>query len=314
LSNDTKVAVLILNWNWGRLTEECIEAVKTSDYRPLEITVVDNGSTDGSADSIAAHYPEVALIRNSANLGFAEGSNQAIRYAMERNAGYVLLLNNDAIVHRNTISRLVETATSHDNRVAVSPKIYNGFDPTRLWFVYGKANLWSGVFSNPAHNAPATTVFDPVLPMEYVVGCCLLIPRAVIRSVGEFDSRFFAYCEDVDWSLRTRQAGFGLLCDTRAELWHYVSSTGARNPAKTRYLMTRNHLWTLRKHATAYQFTIFALAFYPARCLLRIAKAIRHAQWGCIPAELHGALHGFLYPLETAVSRHVAPAPEEDGS
>ena len=303
MSKKSEVGVVILNCNNTRLTEDCIEALEKSDYGSLEVSVVDNGSTDGSADAIAARYPGITLIRNSANLGFAEGSNQGIRHAMRKGAAYVLLLNNDAIVDKRMISCLVQTAVTHKNRVAVSPKMYDGYRQRRLWFVYGKTNLWTGVFSNPAYDAPATTLFDPVIPMEYASGCCILIPREVVSAVGGFDSRFFAYCEDVDWSIRTRRAGFGLLCDTRAELWHCTSSTGGRNPARMRHLMTRNHLWTMRKHATLAQFALFALAFYPMRCLLRLARAVRHRQWACIPAEFRGAFEGFFAPLAPARAR-----------
>lgn len=292
-----KVAVVILNWNAARLTLDCLEAVAGSDYHPLEVIVIDNGSTDGSAETIAARYPEVRLIRNSANLGFAEGSNQGIRRAMENGAAYVLLLNNDAIVDKSMISCLVETAAAHRNRVAVSPKMVDGYEPTRLWFVYGKTNLWTGIFSNPAFDAPATTVFDSIVPMQYASGCCILIPREMISAVGEFDPRFFAYCEDVEWSIRARRAGFGLLCDSRAYLRHYIASTGGKNPARMRYLMTRNHLWTMRKHATAFQWVVFTLAFYPLRCLLRLAKAAGHRQWDCIPAQFRGLKDGLFARL-----------------
>lgn len=297
MGKKSEVGAVILNWNNARLTKNCVEALQKSDYDSLKFIVVDNGSTDGSADAIAAGYPGITLVRNSANLGFAEGSNQGIRLALKNGAAYVLLLNNDAIVDKGMVSRLVETAAARSNRIAVSPKMYGGPDRNRLWFVHGRTSLWTGIFWNPAYNAPATRPFDPLVPIEYASGCCVLIPREIISAVGGFDPRFFAYCEDVDWSLRTRRAGFGLVCDTRAELWHYTSSTGRRNPARMRYLMTRNHLWTMRKHASLAQFVVFALAFYPVRCLLRVGRAVRHAQWACIPAEFRGAFEGFFAPL-----------------
>lgn len=288
------VVVVILNWNAPELTSACVASVQNSDYRHLDVLVIDNGSSDNSPVQIETRFPNITIIRNATNVGFAEGSNQGIRYAIERAAGYVLLLNNDTIVDREMISRLVETAAARNNRVAVSPAIYDGFTPDRLHFVYGRTNLWTGVFSNPAHNAPASTPFEPPVNMEYASGCCILMPMELISALGELESRFFAYCEDVEWSLRARQMGFALLCDTRAKLWHYVASTGGKNPALMRYLMTRNHIWTMRKHATTVQFAVFALAFYPPRCVLRLAKAVRARQWQCIPAEFRGAWHGFF--------------------
>jgi GT2 family glycosyltransferase len=306
-----KVAVVILNWNAAGLTLKCVESVRRSDYGRLEIVVIDNGSKDGSSDAIEARFPGITIVRNPTNVGFAEGSNQGIRCAIRNGAAYILLLNNDTVIDKGMISCLVETAAARKNRVAVSPKMLDGYEPSRLWFVFGKTSLWTGIFSNPAYNAPAETVFHPVISMEYASGCCILMPRELINAVGEFNPRFFAYCEDVEWSLRARRLGFQLLCDTRAELWHYIASTGGKNPSRMRYLMTRNHIWTLRKHATKCQFAVFALVFYPPRCVLRLAKAVMNAQWGCIPAEFRGALDGFFAPLAPAGSPRESRAVRE---
>lgn len=289
-----KVAVVVLNWNAAELTLQCLNSVRASDYGRIEAVVVDNGSTDGSPDAIASRHPGAILIRNASNAGFAQGSNQGIRRAMQDGADYILLLNNDTAIGEGMISRLVETAVNHENRAAVSPKMYDGRDPRRLWFVYGKTSLWTGIFSNPAYNVPASTAFNPVVAMQYASGCCVLIPRGIIASVGELDPDFFAYCEDVEWSLRARRAGYELLCDTRAKLWHYVGSTGGKNPARMRYLMTRNHVWTLRKHAGTWQFLVFALVFYPPRCIFRLMKAVRNRSWACVAAEFRGARDGFF--------------------
>lgn len=291
-----KTAVIILNWNAAELTLNCIGSVRKSNDSRIEVIVVDNGSTDGSADAIAARHPEVILVRNDSNVGFAKGVNQGIDRALQGGADYALLLNNDTIVDAGMIPRLVATAIAYRDKVAVSPMMFNGYEPRRLWFVYGETNLWTGIFSNPAHNAPAGKTFDPIVPMQYASGCCILIPKEMIRAVGELESCYFAYCEDVEWSIRARRAGFGLVCDTRAKLWHYVGSTGGKNPSRMRYLMTRNHIWTLRKHATTWQFALFALVFYPPRCIFRLLGAVRKRNWACIPAEFRGAHDGFFAP------------------
>lgn len=291
-----KTAVIILNWNAVALTVRCLESVRKSDYGWIEMIVVDNGSTDGSPAVIAAQYPDAVLVRNDSNVGFAQGANQGIEHALQDGADYVLLLNNDTIVEASMISHLVATAVLYRNSVAVSPEMLNGYEPRRLWFVYGKTNLWTGIFSNPAHNGPAGKVFDLVVPMQYASGCCILIPKEMIRAVGELESSYFAYCEDVEWSIRARRAGFGLVCNTRAKLWHYIGSTGGKNPSRMRYLMTRNHIWTLRRHASARQFALFALVFYPPRCIFRLLGAVRKRNWACIPAEFRGAHDGFFAP------------------
>ena len=291
------VGVVILNWNGGELTGRCIESLERSDYPDRLIIVIDNGSTDGSAERLARDFPEVALLRNEKNLGFARGSNQGIRWAMEQGFDYALILNNDTLAAPNMISSMVAAAETRHDLAAVSPKIFFADTPERLWFTVGEANLWSGVFSNPAYNALDDGRYDSQREMGWMVGCCVLIPRKIAETVGGFDERFFAYCEDVDWSLRCRKAGFGLLYCPEARLWHKVSASGSRHSAVMRYLMTRNHLWAIRMHASALQF-LCVLLWLPLRSSKRILQAIKVREWACITAELRGLRDGLLAPLD----------------
>lgn len=291
-----KVCVVILNWNGEELTRGCLESLRHSDYANLDSVVTDNGSTDGSIDAIARDFPDTGVIRNASNLGFAAGCNQGIAWGLERGAEYLLMLNNDTRVDPSMVSHLVAAATAHNDRAAAIPKIYWESDPQRFWFAVGRTNLWTGVFSNVAFNQIDDGSFDSYLQAQYASGCCILMPSQVVRKIGGFDREYFAYVEDVDWSLRCRDAGFPLVFCPAAKLWHKVSATGGRQPARYRYLTTRNHLWTLRRHSKPYQFLVFAVVFYPLRCLLRIAVAARHRQWESIFAEFRGAFAGFFSP------------------
>jgi hypothetical protein len=291
-----KVGVVILNWNGGPLTPRCIESLKQSEYSPWQVVVVDNGSTDGSLEEIAHRFPEVVFIKNATNLGFAEGCNQGMRWLFEQSADFALILNNDTTVHPAMISRLVATANAQDEPVCLSPKMYVSDDPCRLWFACGRVNLWTGVFSNPAYHSVDSARFDRTREMEYASGCCVLIPREIFRAVGGFDERFFAYCEDVEWSIRCRRKGFRLLLSPQAKLWHGVAAVGKKKPALMRYLMTRNHLWTVRRHANAWQFAC-VLLLSPLRSSWRLGKIALAGQWGCIPAEFRGVKDGLFARL-----------------
>lgn len=288
-----RVVVVILNWNGGDLTLRCIESLRQSHYPDLQVLVVDNGSTDGSLEEIVKACPEAGIIKNPRNLGFAEGCNQGIAWGLYRGADYVMVLNNDTWMDPHMISNLVAAATAHDDRAAVIPKIYFASDPSRLWFAGGRVNLWTGVFSNTAHNLLDDGRFKFPREMEYAVGCCILVSKRIVQEVGGFDSSYFAYFEDVDWSLRCRRAGFPLVLCPSAKLWHVVSAAGKRRPANIRYLMTRNHLWTMRRHASPGQLAC-ALLLLPLRSLWRIAKSSLAREWESIPAEFRGLKDGLL--------------------
>lgn len=290
------VGVVILNWNGGEETARCLESLSRSDYPHWRAIVIDNGSTDGSVDEIAQRFPEVDLIRNPRNFGFAEASNQGAKRALERGDAYVLFLNSDTTVDPAMVSRLVAAAAEHNGLAAVSPLMLQGVTK-RIWFGVGRVDLWKGVFSNPMHNfAPAEALTNSLVQeMEFASGCCVLVPRGILRTVGGFDPRFFAYCEDIDWSIRCRRAGFQLLLCPQAVLWHGSPSGGRKHYAMTRYLLTRNHLWTLRKHASALQM-LCALLWLPPRSAKRMLDAVRQRQWARVPAELKGLRDGLIRP------------------
>jgi hypothetical protein len=293
LNRVKKVIVVILNWNGGELTRRCLESLRQSDYANIECVVVDNGSTDHSPDDILAAFPETGMIRNATNLGFAEGCIQGMVWGGKRGADYFLMLNNDTRVDPAMVSRMVAAAAEHQDRAAIIPKIYWEHDPSRIWFAVGSANLWTGVFTNTAYNYVDDGRFDSRREMEFAVGCCVLMPKEIVEKVGGFDSSFFAYMEDVDWSLRCRGAGFTIVFCPAAKLWHAVSATGKRKPARIRYLMTRNHLWVMRRHASVAQLTCF-LFLLPLRSMLRIAKCVLARDGESIKAEFQGVKDGLL--------------------
>jgi len=294
------VAVVILNWNSGDDILRCISKLIESTYKSIEVVVVDNGSIDGSSGDIRVRFPHIHFINNSSNYGFARGSNQGIRWALEHRFPYVLLLNADARLHSAAISELLRVATSEDDIVVACPKMYLGEEGNgsqRLWFAYGTVTLWAGIFHNPAFNHLDSATWSHSIDMEYASGCCMLIPTSILDRVGMLDESFFAYCEDIDFSLRIRKAGFRLRYVPSAYLWHGSSQPTERTSTSTyRYLSTRNNLWVVRKHGTWYDL-IISICLLPLRSFFRIANMAARGQWTCIPAEVRGIRDGIFSDL-----------------
>lgn len=295
------VGVVILNWNGGDEIQDCLMSVFESTHRAVEVVIVDNGSVDGSSDVIRLRFPQTHFINNQRNLGFAKGSNQGMEWALTRGIQSVLLLNGDARLHPNAIRELLTVADHGDNTVVACPRMYlaggnNGVN--RLWFVYGTVRLWAGLFRNPAFNHVDSPKWSLPRDMEYASGCCMLIPVHILQIVGMLDERFFAYCEDVDFSLRVRKAGFRLRYVPSAYLWHGSSKpTNRTRTVMYRYLATRNNLWIVRKHGSCFE-VLTCLCVLPLRSLFRIAHMITGSEWSSIAAELKGIKDGVLSPLE----------------
>src|SRR3989339_346256 len=139
--NKPLVYILILNWNGKEDTLECLSSLKKIDYPNYKTIVIDNGSTDDSVKIINKKYPKIKIIENKKNLGYAEGNNVGIRYALKNKADYVLILNNDTIVDKKFLTELVKVGESNEKVGIVGPNVYCYFfqaeDGIRDWSVTG---------------------------------------------------------------------------------------------------------------------------------------------------------------------------------
>jgi len=235
------VFIVILNWNGIADTLECLASVKKLDYPSYRAVVVDNGSDDGSPERLKADHSDIPLIEHRTNLGFTGGVNAGIRYALARGADYVWLLNNDTLVEPHALSALVAAADSDEVIALVSPLIYDYPDTRSLQFGGVFADLpQQGLIpvSTPGATPSKASADKPLL----LWGTALLMRVAAIRRVGYFDDRYFAYHEDLDYSLRALAAGFRTAIEPRAAVYHKLpSSLRLESPFKV-YLFSRNLL------------------------------------------------------------------------
>jgi len=240
MSSKSLLYVVILNWNREDETIACLNAVIHSNYSNFRIVVVDNGSTDNSVTRIQETFPDVRLLPNKANLGYDEGNNIGIRYALENGADYVLLLNDDARVDANTPSHLV-AAAKNPKVAAVGGKIKVFENPNRLW---AAGECFPREQGFPLDNGQ----FDTPREINYAVGCCILMCQNALREVGLLDPAFFAVHGEREWCYRVRAVGYRILYIPEAVVRHKVSSsfTNSWSPVY-HYLFTRNQL-RLWKH------------------------------------------------------------------
>ncbi len=241
-------AVVVLAWNNLADTLECLESVKRLDYPNRETILVDNGSTDGTATAVREQFPQVHVIENARNLGYAAGNNVGMEHALEHGADYVMLLNNDTVVGQDLISNLVEVAGQHPDAGILGPKIYYYDDPNRIWYAGGK---WRREHARVHHVGVGrldTGESSEVVETDYVTGCALLTRRPVVERIGLLDPRFFYSWEDVDWCYRARREGYRCLFVPQAKVWHKVNTgLGGKTPTYW-YYITRNNLLWLEKH------------------------------------------------------------------
>lgn len=248
-------AIIVLTWNQRDLTLDCLASLVQMTYptERLLLIVVDNGSADGTAQAIRERYPDVVVLENGDNLGFAEGNNVGIRYAMEHGVDYVMLLNNDTVVDSEMLSRLIAVGEATPSAGIVTPKIYYYDEPERIWCAGASIDWHNG----GSRRLQAEQIDQKQEPEPYYVdfasGCAICLKRAVIEKIGLLDARFFIYYEETDWCIRAKNASWPTLYVPTASLWHKVSAAmGTTSPA-TDYYMNRNVLLFLAKHQRGWQ-------------------------------------------------------------
>lgn len=256
-----KVFIIILNWNGLNDTTECLASLKKNYYRNIEIIIVDNASDGNDVKLIENRYNDFIhkIIINDSNLGFSGGNNVGIKYAIKNGADYILLLNNDTIVEPDFLSQLVKADQANPEASILTPRInyYNRKDI--IWFAGGYiSKLRASGF--PEGIGEHEIKYHKDRYCNFASGCCMLIKRDVIETIGFLDENYFLYLEDSDYSYRAHKEGFKIYYASASKIYHKVSSTTSRtNELLPLYYMTRNRLYFAKKNFGNHYFFIIVL-------------------------------------------------------
>ncbi|RCX18999.1 hypothetical protein DFP94_10515 [Fontibacillus phaseoli] len=252
------LSVIILSYNTCHLTLDCLRSVFDSEtVYSYEAIVVDNASIDDSVASIREQFPQVRLIENFENTGFAKANNQAMAIS---NGRYVLLLNSDTIVQPDTFQTMIAYMDEHPNVGAAGCKVIlpdgsldkacrRGF-PTpsaSFYYAFGFSKLFP---DKPRFNQYQLGYMDPnkTYPIDCLVGAFMMVRQEAIQQVGGLDDTFFMYGEDIDWCYRIKQAGWGIHYHPATYIVHYKGASSRRKPVKIIYEFHRA-MWIFhRKH------------------------------------------------------------------
>lgn len=273
---EKKVSIIIVNWNGKEFLKDCFDSINQNVYNNYEIIVVDNGSSDGSCDFIKSQYKDVILIKNNDNLGFAEGNNIGIDFALSNRAEYVLLLNNDTVVDPHFIDKLVKVAESDPQVGIVGSMVYFMDNPKKICFAGGRRK-WNTQWAHIGLEEIDEGQYDEVTETEYIYGCALMLKREVIKRVGVFDPDYFTYVEEVDLNYRVQKAGYKIVFVPQSKVWHKIaaSNKGGRTSPVRQYYMTRNNLLFLKKNGTPLDILKFSILVLP-KWFIKAVISLRH--------------------------------------
>jgi GT2 family glycosyltransferase len=231
LDNRMKVHVVIPAHNGGDQLLTCLQSLLASKHQATRIIVIDDASTDGAVERAAARFPGIDVLRNNENLGFGATCNRGIKMALEHDADYVLLLNQDTTVAPDMLATLVVCGDVHPAAGCIAPKTLATQpmpDGTSQLLYAGSWRRWLPLRQHVPGigRAEQVTAAGPI-EVDYAWGHGMLLRSAALREVGLFDPDFFMYYEDIDLCLRLHDAGWQIWCEPRSVMWHDVAD-GAR--------------------------------------------------------------------------------------
>ena len=258
----TNIAVVILNWNGEKLLEEFLPSItQYSKREDTEIYVADNASSDNSINFIKQNHPEIKLVINDKNYGFAEGYNVALK---KIEANYYVIINSDVEVTENWLDGLYKTIKSDEKIAAVQPKIKSYKDKRFLEYAgaaggmidrYGYTFCRGRIFNVFEED---NNQYEKQADIFWASGACIFIKADLFHEVGGFDADFFAHMEEIDLCWRLKNRGYKIVYTPSSTVYHVGGATlEESNPFKT-YLNFRNNLFLLYKNLSdKYFYRIF---------------------------------------------------------
>lgn len=267
-----KVFTVVLNWNRKQDTLDCIASLKKLDTKNIdhEIVVVDNNSSDGTLDAIKDK--SIIKIKNDSNLGYAEGNNVGLRYAIEHKADFVMVLNNDTILHKNLLQEFVSSSHRYPDAAVFSPKIYfaKGFEFHKkrykksqlgkvIWYAGGMIDFDNVYGYHLGVDKVDKGQFDKEKEINFATGTCMFIRVNSLLDDELFNPLYYLYLEDMEFSMKLTKRGFKIMYIPSAILWHKVSQSSAIGAQLNDYFIARNRM-------------MFGMSFAPVRAKAALVR------------------------------------------
>lgn len=241
----SSIAVVIPNWNGQDFIRDCLNSLSKQSIEH-SIIVVENGSIDKSVEIIEAEFPEVILLKQPKNLGFAGGVNVGIRHALDGGFDFIALLNNDAVADKNWLMELVET-TKHNRRLGSVMSKIKSLDGKLLDGTGEVFTTW-GIHFPRGRGETDTNQYDTATDIFGASGGGSLFTAKALKDIGLFDEDFFAYYEDVDLAWRLQLAGWRSIYAPKAVVFHRIGATSSRVKGFVVYQSIKNLPWVIWKN------------------------------------------------------------------
>ncbi|MBN1568195.1 MAG: glycosyltransferase family 2 protein [Acidobacteria bacterium] len=282
------IIAIILNNNRREDTLSCLDSLKKNLYPNISIILLDNNSSDGSVETIAAAHPDVEIIPLKQNLGYAGNNNVGIGLAIEKKAEWVIVLNEDTILAPDCLNKLIEAGETDPRIGIVGPMVYHHDEPNVIQSAGGKLSRhWESL--HLGQNEYDGGQYMQLHDVDWISGCALMVRRAVIEQVGKMDERYFCYWEETEWCIRAAKSEWRIVHVPQAKLWHKGVLRDYQPAPHVTYYSARNRLLTLSKHQaplfvrlSVYGEILRTLTSWTVRPKWRMMRVHREALWQAV--------------------------------
>src|SRR3989344_5024507 len=299
---DELVSAVVITRNRRKDLTDCVNSLLKSDYKNIEIIVIDNGSDEPINNWFKGKFPRVKLITSTKNLGAAGGRNLGIEYC---SGTHILFMDDDAIAEAKMISSLVRILKKDKLTGIVQPIIYDKFQKKLLdgaghdiSLLTGRIKAWGAKEKDLGQYN-----FLREIPLS---GCIWMVKKDVINKIGNYDERYFIPYEDSDFSFRAKKAGFKIYCVPDAKAWHTGRKTKFANflvewvgitSVERAFRISRNKLIYMSKHAPNENFLVFLFFFQPIYLMVHSIIIILSLRFDVLVKYWQGVLEGLYLAL-----------------
>lgn len=257
-----KVFIIILNFNSFQDTKECLLSLKQINYDNYEIVVVDNYSKDNSYEKLKKEFSTYNILKCNENLGYANGNNLGVKYALERDADYICILNNDVVVENDFLTKIIKVMLDREDIGIAGPCICNYEDKNIIQAMGANINLYTGLTQGKYKGYKYNDIPNRDFLVDYLGGACFVCRREVFEKIGLIPENYFLFFEETEFCYKAGKEDYKLLCVYESKIYHKGSSTISKYSGLSYYFLNRNRVVFIRRNANFSQKIIFSIYIF----------------------------------------------------
>jgi len=286
VNDQIQVWVIIPTWNRRDDLIACLESIMLQEYEPFKTLVVDNGSTDGTVETVRSQFPQVNILAMDENKGSSAASNAGFRVALDNGAKYILRLDSDTVLDSHFLAAIVKATEAWPKAGISVGKIFYFHDPERIWSLGALKKSWDLGASELARGELDGLRYSDPQEIDYAWSTGMLLTKSVLEMSAGFDPDFFVYYEEADLCQRVREAGFEIISVPAARMWHKVGQSSRSKWVAFQW--GRSKMLFFRKHSRGLHRALLVIYAY----MYAFTRAIWPGKGGGNRGPLFAALSG----------------------